>query len=41
MDAQEKQLTMDRNIANLPAVLHNIILTETVGEVVEANRVIL
>jgi serine protein kinase len=41
MDAQEKQLTMDRNIANLPAVLHNIRFTETVGEVVEANRGIL
>ena len=41
MDAQEKQLTMDRNVANLPAVLHNIRFTETVGEVVEANRGIL
>lgn len=41
MDAQEKQLTMDRNIANLPAVLHNIRFTETIGEVVEANRGIL
>lgn len=41
MDAQEKQLTMDRNVANLPAVLHNIRFTETVGEIVEANRGIL
>ena len=41
MDAQEKQLTMDRNIANLPAVLHNIRFTESVGEIVEANRGIL
>jgi predicted Ser/Thr protein kinase len=41
MDAQEKQLTMDRNIANLPAVLHNIRFTESMGELVEANRGIL
>ena len=41
MDAQEKQLTMDRNIANLPAVLHNIRFTESFGEIVEANRGIL
>jgi serine protein kinase len=41
MDAQEKQLTMDRNIANLPAALHNIRFTETIGEIVEANRGIL
>jgi serine protein kinase len=41
VDAQEKQLTLDRNIANLPAVLHNIRFTETVGEIVEANRGIL
>jgi serine protein kinase len=41
MDAQEKQLTMDRNIANLPAVLHNIRFTECVGEIVESNRGIL
>ena len=41
MDAQEKQLTMDRNIANLPAVLHNIRFTESIGEIVEANRGIL
>jgi serine protein kinase len=41
MDAQEKQLTMDRNIANLPAVLHNIRFTEAFGEIVEANRGIL
>jgi predicted Ser/Thr protein kinase len=41
VDAQEKQLTIDRNISNLPAVLHNIRFTETVGEIVEANRGIL
>jgi serine protein kinase len=41
MDAQEKQLTLDRNIANLPAVLHNIRFTEAIGEIVEANRGIL
>ena len=41
MDAQEKQLTIDRNIANLPAVLHNIRFTEAIGEIVEANRGIL
>lgn len=41
MDAQEKQLTMDRNVANLPAVLHNIRFTESLGEIVEANRGIL
>ena len=41
MDAQEKQLTMDKNIVNLPAVLHNIRFTESVGELVEANRGIL
>ena len=41
MDAQEKQLTMDRNIANLPAFLHNIRFTESFGEIVEANRGIL
>ncbi len=41
MDAQEKQLTMDKNIANLPAVLHNIRFTECFGEIVESNRGIL
>jgi predicted Ser/Thr protein kinase len=41
MDATEKQLTMDRNISNLPAVLHNIRFTESIGEIVEANRGIL
>lgn len=41
MDAHEKLLTMDRNIANLPPVLHNIRFTETSGELVEANRGIL
>ncbi|MCX6118929.1 MAG: hypothetical protein NT027_15440 [Proteobacteria bacterium] len=41
MDAQEKQLTMDKNIQNLPSVLHNIRFTEAMGEIVEANRGIL
>lgn len=41
MDAQEKQLTMDKNIANLPAFLHNVRFTECFGEIVEANRGIL
>lgn len=38
VDAQEKQLTMDRNISNLPAVLHNIRYYEAQGELIEANR---
>lgn len=38
MDAIEKQLTMDRNIQNLPSVLHNIRYYEAQGELVEANR---
>ncbi len=38
IDAGEKQLTMDRNIANLPPVLHNISFFETGGPLVEANR---
>lgn len=41
MDAQEKQLTMDKNIQNLPAFLHNVRFTECFGEIVEANRGIL
>jgi serine protein kinase len=41
IDAQEKQLTMDKNLANLPSVLHNIRFTEVMGEIVEANRGIL
>jgi predicted Ser/Thr protein kinase len=38
IDALEKQLTMDRNIANLPSVLSNIRYYESQGELVEANR---
>ncbi|HYX39760.1 MAG TPA: hypothetical protein VE954_42235 [Oligoflexus sp.] len=41
IDAYEKQLTIDRNIANLPPVLHNISFHETEGPLVEANRGIL
>jgi len=38
VDASEKQLTMDRNISNLPPVLHNIRYYEAQGELIEANR---
>jgi predicted Ser/Thr protein kinase len=38
MDAVEKQLTMDKNIANLPTYLHNIRFHEAQGELIEANR---
>ena len=38
VDATEKQLTMDRNIQNLPSVLHNIRYYEAQGEFIEANR---
>lgn len=38
IDAIEKQLTMDRNIANLPPILHNISFHEVSGPLVEANR---
>ena len=41
IDASEKQLTMDRNISNIPSVLHNISFHETVGPIVEANRGVL
>ncbi len=41
IDAYEKQLTMDRSIANLPPVLHNISFHEAEGPLVEANRGIL
>lgn len=41
IDAYEKQLTMDRNIANLPPVLHNISFHEAEGPLIEANRGIL
>ena len=38
IDAQEKQLTMDKNLANLPSVLQNLRFYEAQGELVEANR---
>lgn len=38
IDAQEKQLTMDRNISNIPSVLQTISFFEAGGELVEANR---
>ena len=38
VDAVEKQLTMDRNIQNLPSVLYNIRYYEAQGELIEANR---
>jgi len=38
MDATEKQLTMDKNISNLPTYLHNIRFHEAQGELIEANR---
>ncbi|MEY4630362.1 MAG: hypothetical protein RIQ81_482 [Pseudomonadota bacterium] len=41
VDAQEKQLTMDKNLANLPGVLQNIRFFEAQGELMEANRGIL
>ena len=41
IDAMEKQLTMDRNIANLPPILHNISFHEVSGPLIEANRGIL
>lgn len=41
IDAMERQLTMDRNIANLPNILHNIAFHDTMGPLVEANRGIL
>ncbi|MCX6127742.1 MAG: hypothetical protein NTX25_01600 [Proteobacteria bacterium] len=38
IDAYEKQLTIDRNIANLPPILNNISFYEAEGPLVEANR---
>lgn len=38
IDAQEKQLTMDRYLANLPVILQNFRFHESFGELVEANR---
>lgn len=41
IDAREKQLTLDKNYSNLPAVLHTINFYQSEGELVEANRGIL
>ena len=41
VDAIEKQLTVDRNISNMPAVLHNINFHESFGPIIEGNRGIL
>ena len=41
IDAREKQLTMDQNYANLPAILQTINFYHASGEIVEANRGIL
>ena len=38
VDAQEQQLTMDKNISNLPPILHNISFFESRGSLIEANR---
>jgi predicted Ser/Thr protein kinase len=38
VDAIEKQLTMDKNIQNLPTNLHNIRYNYAQGELIEANR---
>lgn len=38
IDAHEKQLTLDKNYSNLPAVLHTISFFQSEGELVEANR---
>ncbi len=41
LDAREAMLSMDKNIANLPSILHNIRFHEASGQLVEANRGIL
>ena len=38
VDIQEKQVTMDRNLQNLPPALQNIRFYEPVGELADANR---
>lgn len=38
MDAQDKQLTFEKNLQNLPPVLQNIRLFEPQGELIDANR---
>jgi serine protein kinase len=38
IDASDRQLTMDKNLQNLPSVLQNIRLFEPAGELIDANR---
>lgn len=38
IDATDRQLTMDKNLQNLPAVLQNMRLFEPSGELIDANR---
>ncbi|MBX9703622.1 MAG: hypothetical protein K2X39_05670, partial [Silvanigrellaceae bacterium] len=38
IDAQERQLTVERSIQNIPTVLQNIRLFEPQGELIDANR---
>lgn len=38
IDAIEKQMTMDKNLANLPTILQNISFHEAAGPLIEANR---
>ncbi len=38
IDAREQQLTMDKNLSNLPSILQNIRFHEASGPLVEANR---
>jgi serine protein kinase len=41
IDATERQLTMDKNIMNLPTFLNNIRFHEAHGQLIEANRGVL
>jgi serine protein kinase len=38
VDAQDRQLTMDRNLQNIPPVLQNMRLFEPSGDLIDANR---
>ncbi len=38
IDAQDRQLTLDRSVQNLPTVLQNIRIFEPSGELIDANR---
>lgn len=38
MDAQDRQITMERNIQNIPPALQNIRIFEPQGELIDANR---